>query len=327
MGFLAGFYFFWIINYERLLPSQQQKPIENNNNQNKNNNNNNNNDNKNNDNEDEFNWKTASEKSNERIELPAGLKPSFHFVFNVDCFNYKQNWQSFLLINSFLQFYDEYSGATMTELVSCPNISYRSPWEGKLPPHVKTLTVLDFQSKSPELWNGQGMPYWPYNKPIALQAWLDSKSAPPDTDMAVVIDPDFIMLRPLSREFTKITEKQVVANYYAISGWQNYRIIANICSHTPHCKKLSEQEKMSHSVGVPNILHISTLRQIVPGWLEYTIKLHTGADTGSSWSDEQYGYIFSVVMKNFQHLTRTDLMVTHGNVSESRVCEGDEKNG
>lgn len=88
----------------------------------------------------------------------------FHFVFNSDCSTLKQNWLSFNLFTSFLTFYDVDSGSTMTELVSCKDPDYVSPFAGKFPPHMNVITVKHFQTAHPEIND----PYLPYNKPVAL---------------------------------------------------------------------------------------------------------------------------------------------------------------
>jgi hypothetical protein len=229
----------------------------------------------------------------------------------VDCYNYKQNWQSFLLISSYLLYYDQYSGSTLTELVSCSNASYRPPWFGKLPPHVHSITVEDFQSR-PELRpHGKESPYWPYNKPLALQQWIASGRCPDaDGDYIVVIDPDFMFLRPLSAEFMNITENQIISAFYAIGGWWKYRVIGAICAQSPVCSSLSAERREAHLVGVPNVMHASTLRRIAKGWLDYTLMIHSNASI-ESWSDEQYAYIFAVVMQGIEHIRRSDLMVSH----------------
>ena len=249
----------------------------------------------------------VSQKISEKNQTQITRKPGYHFVFNIDCYNYKQNWQSFMLFYTFLLYYDEFSGSTLTELVSCKNLSYVSPWKEKLPSHVFTQTVADFQILRPDIVKES--PYWPYNKPLALKQWLDSGKAPDENAFVVVIDPDFMFLRPLSREFQNITVDQIVANHYDLGDWSVYPYISEVCNRTKNCTELPKDKKQQHSVGVPNIMHMSTLQRIVDNWFNYTVMIKATGKGG--WSDEQFAYIFSVVMANVEHIKRTDLMVSH----------------
>lgn len=52
------------------------------------------------------------------------------------------------------------------------------------------------------------------------------------------------------------------------------------------CSKFTEKQTLEYATGVPNILHLRTLKKLVPAWLAAT-KQFNGVK--NDWQDEQVG--------------------------------------
>jgi hypothetical protein len=142
-------------------------------------------------------------------------RPRFHFVFNDDC-HWKQQWPSFLLIWSFLSFYNIDSGSTLTQVTSCADAQFKPSWHGHMPSHVKSFVAKPYNELYPKI-----EAYSPFNKPLSLEQWLKSAQAPADDDVVVVIDPDFLFLRPLDITFANVSESTIYASWYALGDWHD----------------------------------------------------------------------------------------------------------
>lgn len=168
---------------------------------------------------------------------------------------------------------------------------------GKLPPHVNFMIT--------PLHRGS---YIPLNKPTAMLSWTQSPYFPKDSEMIVVIDPDFIFLHPLAKDFFDLTENESVSNFYSIQNWAWY--LNNTCP-TCYQNALPLPDTDSFSIGVPYIMHASLLKRLAPRWLNFTKGIRERSSVG--WSDEQYAFVLAAVVEKVEMTSRTDLMVSTGN--------------
>jgi hypothetical protein len=232
----------------------------------------------------------------------------FHFVFNIDCNSHRNtfHYMSFTLFYSFISMYGEDSGNTMTELISCKDLTFKPVWESKLPSHCHTIVVPDFHFFKPNMEPRHE--YLPYNKPSALIQLLDGPWKDKDDDsVIVIIDPDFIFLRPLSPLFLYVADDEVINGFYLISNWADYyKEFKNI--QCANCEKYNNEEKVGFQAGVPNIMRLSTLRKIAQPWWDWTYIFRDSSD--NNWQDEQLGYIYALVDQDVKSSTREDLFVS-----------------
>lgn len=250
---------------------------------------------------------------------PSGAKKGYHFVFNSDC-SRPTGWHyvSFIAFYSFLTMYpDPDAGHTLTELYSCSKKEYlQPPWHtpGVLPPHCKLALVKPFNDLNSSMAQHG---YLPYNKPLGLAQLLAGDwAALPDTDIVVVIDPDFYFLKPLSPLFLHIKPDVMINGYYAVGSWpfrgdKNGPLRNTLRKLCPRCETLPQAEYESYAIGVPNIMHLSALRKIVPVWTEFTYAFFVA---GKGWQEEQYAYIAAAAHLNFHSVARDDLFQSEGEI-------------
>lgn len=261
------------------------------------------------------------------MELNIKKKKGYHFVFNLDCHTHRAtryNYLSFMLFHSFIMMYDEDSGSTMTELISCPNISYKPPWHGKLPKHCHTATVLDYESLDADL---KGKSYTPYNKPYGIDQLIKGEWANRDeNDVIAIIDPDFLVVKPLPRFWLDTLEKnEIIGGYYQVGSWnKNSKIGGNeVC---PHCASLSPTEMETYQTGVPNIMRFGLLKKMVPIWTKATKIIRTAH---GDWQDEQLAYIYTIAAMKTKSTLRRDLFISQAQGETSargfyfmHLCQG-----
>lgn len=127
-----------------------------------------------------------------------------HFVFSTSCDPY-QDWQSEALAQSFARVGQS---GSLTRIVSgCSDEEVKAILRRtqKSAPHLRIHVTRDFSSLpvfkevSDEVEKASTPDdYRPYNKPFGLRDWLESANPPVHEELVVVIDPDFMFIRPFA---------------------------------------------------------------------------------------------------------------------------------
>jgi hypothetical protein len=64
---------------------------------------------------------------------------------------------------------------------------------------------------------------------------------------------------------------------------------------------MKQVEWETYNIGVPNIMQLSTLRKIVPTWIDFTYALWVA---NKGWQEEQYAYIVAAAQLGFHSEAR-----------------------
>ncbi|ETI52156.1 hypothetical protein L917_04366 [Phytophthora nicotianae] len=127
-----------------------------------------------------------------------------HFVFTTSCEPY-QDWQSEALAQSFVRVGQR---GALTRIVSgCSDDAVKELLRRtqKSAPHLRIHVTRDFRSlpsfkEVSDSVEKASTPddYAPYNKPFGLRDWLESANPPVREELIVVLDPDFLFIRPFA---------------------------------------------------------------------------------------------------------------------------------
>ncbi|KAG7400423.1 hypothetical protein PHYBOEH_005798 [Phytophthora boehmeriae] len=127
-----------------------------------------------------------------------------HFVFSTSCEPH-QNWQSEALAQSFARVGQS---GSLTRIVSgCSDEDVKSLLRRtqKSAPHLRIHVTRDFRllpvfkEVSSDVEKASTPDdYAPYNKPFGLRDWLDTANPPVREELVVVLDPDFLFIRPFA---------------------------------------------------------------------------------------------------------------------------------
>ncbi|RLN68300.1 hypothetical protein BBP00_00001085 [Phytophthora kernoviae] len=152
-----------------------------------------------------FKKKKSASTANES-DLKPGQEGSdeVHFVFSTSCEPH-QNWQSEALAQSFARVGQS---GSLTRIVSgCSDEDVKSLLRRtqKSAPHLRIHVTRDFRSlpvfkEVSSIVEKASMPddYAPYNKPFGLRDWLESANPPVREELIVVLEPDFLFIRPFA---------------------------------------------------------------------------------------------------------------------------------
>jgi hypothetical protein len=194
-----------------------------------------------------------------------------HTVFSSEKKPY-QNWQAQLLYYSYLR---ARQPGPLTRLVSggddgvpeAPNIFYAPAWN----PHPVT-----------------GDDYAPYNKPASLATWL--RQAPPEEEVILLVDPDFVFLAPLAR---------YVERGHPVGQPKSYLVDSDGLITRRHCRRPDRVQP----VGVPLLIHRDDLAALAPDWLVRTeaIRGDTQAREQAGWVAEMWAYSFVAAELGLDH--------------------------
>uniref|UniRef100_H3GZ29 Hydroxyproline O-arabinosyltransferase-like domain-containing protein n=1 Tax=Phytophthora ramorum TaxID=164328 RepID=H3GZ29_PHYRM len=127
-----------------------------------------------------------------------------HFVFTTSCEPH-QDWQSEALAQSFARVGQR--GALTRVVSGCSDDAVKELMRRtqKSSPHLRIHVTRDFRSLptfkevSDEVEKASTPDdYAPYNKPFGLRDWLESANPPVREELVVVLDPDFLFIRPFA---------------------------------------------------------------------------------------------------------------------------------
>ncbi|KAJ8603855.1 hypothetical protein CTAYLR_000312 [Chrysophaeum taylorii] len=171
------------------------------------------------------------------------------------------------------------------------------------------------------------------NKPFAIRHWLRHLGEPPDDDvLAVLVDPDFVFLRPLDlwaltgqqrgdrwddATTVRATRGKPAAHYYGLgAAWLRFHL-DRICGTGSPCLRVTHRDVSRHyNAGPPYVLHWHDLRALAEVWVDFTPKF---------WDDyplidgpnrdptrhyaEMYAYVAAAAHLGLPHRLLKDLMV------------------
>jgi len=232
---------------------------------------------------------------------------TYHMVFSTDCSPF-QRWQSYLLFYHAMKVKQPgkvtriASGCTEEESIE------ESKWHDDF---IRSQMSKDFglhltphfSAVKDEIGNDTGKDYKFFNKPFGLRHWMenskdtgfnDSSSSGSVIDdlIIILIDPDMVLTRPITRDFSNDEEtitlgifadgkKQNVesgspfAQPYGFGrAWQHLDI-NKIAGKTSPANKVSKQDSNQHyPVGPPYLATARDMYQIAVNWSDFVPKVH-----------------------------------------------------
>lgn len=226
---------------------------------------------------------------------------SLHFVFSTSCSGY-QHWQTELLYWSFKAVRQR---GSLTRIVADCSDSEKERLLRRYATVAPDLQVCFAPAST--------MPGYKYfNKPFGLRHWLERFAGAPTADDAVVvlIDPDFIFLRPLEREDLGAAPGRPVGQAYGLgSRWLGFNR-THVCRHLDaDCGTLTDPSVAvdSYAVGPPYVALRRDMLAIAGAWVQTAPRVH---EEFPEMLAEMYGYCVAAASLNLRHERRTGLMVS-----------------
>ncbi|EGZ20137.1 hypothetical protein PHYSODRAFT_364315, partial [Phytophthora sojae] len=252
-----------------------------------------------------------------------------HFVFTTSCEPY-QDWQSEALAQSFARVGQR---GALTRIVSgCSDDAVKELLRRtqKSSPHLRIHVTRDFRSLpifkevSDDVEKASTPDdYAPYNKPFGLRDWLESANPPVREELVVVLDPDFLFIRPFavntggrvtsakggSRDKTEVTD--TVATGVAVAQrWSEYLGTAafeNSSSICPECAKVSKADATEYfAVGPPYAITRKDLAELMDDYCNMTV-LKRDQMNREHWMSEMLGYSLAAAKHGVKHTTFDNL--------------------
>jgi len=224
----------------------------------------------------------------------------YHLVFSTDCSAY-QHWQSYLLFYS--AFRIQQTGYVTRIVSGCDDeeAERETVWHNK---HIKSIFSDRFRIHmtphfSSVSKNGQKVGDYEYfNKPFGLRHWMehddliDINRQEQDT-FVILIDPDMILMRPITYDFSddtetivgkrasvdrkfKVSKGQPFAQTYGFGAhWMEKLDLEKIAGPDTPMKSLTKSvASVKYPVGPPYLALVRDMYDIAVKWTEFAPKVH-----------------------------------------------------
>ncbi len=201
--------------------------------------------------------------------------PSIHAVFSTDGSRY-QSWQAELLAYSHRR-------------VGQPGPLTRL-WSAWAAPTTFLGSTVQTEPYSPHPVTGDD--YDPYNKPAALQAWLQETC--PLGDTVLLLDPDCVFVAPVT--LTAEPGRPVAQPVGYMNPTDNAELVRR------HCRRPA----LVQALGIPTLIHRDDLAVLAPLWLAKTEAIRNDeiARELAGWTAEMWGYACAAAELGLQHQLR-----------------------
>lgn len=159
--------------------------------------------------------------------------PTYHIIFSTDCSDY-QHWQSYLLFYSAYKIKQKGYVTRIASGCSDAEQNEEQAWHDKhIQNSLNSKFKIHFTPKFSTVLNGDettGKDYKFFNKPFGLRHWMEngegmgllpgSTKLKNEDDIVMLLDPDMILLRPLSHDFTHTDELTIKKTIHPIDDAQ-----------------------------------------------------------------------------------------------------------
>jgi hypothetical protein len=137
-----------------------------------------------------------------------------------------------------------------------------------------------------------GDDYSPYNKPAALNAWLQEE--PPSEDVVLILDPDCVFLEPLAYLVSR--------GHPVVQPWN----LLHPSQHRWFVKKHCSNPELVGDVGVPILIHRDDLVALAPLWLEKAEQIRSDPESRqyAGWIAEMWAYTTAAAELGLRHTKR-----------------------
>ena len=242
----------------------------------------------------------------------------YHVVFSTDCSDY-HNWQSYVLF-----YHAQKIGqpGTITRIASGCSADQTLTMRDFHYHHVEPISPrfkTHFTPSYSEI-DGDHFPY--FNKPFGVRHWMEHVLGFPHADdkdaIVILIDPDMILLKPITRFFdnstdrwrhdglTKVTHGHPVAQQYLLSPmWLQWNLTKLLGSET-HAAQLTREDALrSFQLGPPYIATARDMWRMAKRWTELCVEVKK---IYPNMLAEMYAYILAAADLNVQHAVSHSLM-------------------
>eukprot|EP01083_Nonionella_stella_P081390 224163_1 len=262
--------------------------------------------------------------------LIEGTYDDIHMVVTTGCSGY-QNWQFETLVYSWSTV--KQPGRFTRIIAGCKTDEERIKANTTAIPNDDHRILFYFvDDYSPDLQSG-GRPFWYFNKPYGFNEWLFDDTNMIYESVIVLIDPDFLILKPflfhIPSEAHKVAQelaqtsperkngKRRVRDLWVRKGHpvsQKYGIGAKwvrgnwtgFCDDTERygdtdCQSKDERYVWEYySIGPPYMMHIDDWKLISPKWIEFSPNALKW-DPPPSILAEMYSFVIACAMYNLKH--------------------------
>eukprot|EP00981_Chlorochromonas_danica_P001918 scaffold398_cov177-Ochromonas_danica.AAC.17 len=286
---------------------------------------------------------TDHENPHLRIKASSQASPShpslpwqddlIHIVFSTDC-SYFQDWQSLLVFHTAQLVHQP---GHITRIASgCPGDKQAElkALYAKLYPHAHVHFTPDFKMD-----NQTKKKYDFYNKPYGLLHWLQhaEPSIPSDT-IVVLIDPDMILLRPISLQIahyptllvldhynnrhldvpSHVKHGQPAAQIYGLGApWATNSKHFNrteVCGEDSPCLQVSREDGEDfYSVGPPYLVEKDDLLRLTESWTSFVPKVYARYPALLA---EMYAYSMAAAHEELPHFIMRHYMISNTDMNE-----------
>ena len=246
----------------------------------------------------------ARKDDGEELQQDSNYSPDYHLIFSTDCSAF-QHWQSYMMFHSALKVNQP---GTITRIASgCSDEEAKTATEWHkdhvtdvMGERFKLHLTPHFSGVKDKDGNTIG-DYKFFNKPFGLLHWLEnaigfeegsSEKMQHPNDVVILIDPDMILLRPITGDFSnprdvvisKVHTRQ--RKYYVKPGapfaqkyglgtqWRTFDL-DEIAGPDSPAKNVDEKDAAAfYPVGPPYIATVKDMYQIARKWTEFVPRVH-----------------------------------------------------
>ncbi len=134
--------------------------------------------------------------------------------------------------------------------------------------------------------------YPPYNKPMALLAWLQES---PSADEAVLLlDPDCIFVAACDLQVTRGSPISQPISY--MDPWSKAELV----------QRHGCAPALAQGIGIPTLIHRDDLAALTPWWVEITEEIRSDPVSSqlAGWTAEMWGYTLAAARLGLRHQLR-----------------------
>jgi len=253
--------------------------------------------------------------------------PQHHVVFSTSCVP-QQHWESMVF---FYHAYKVQQPGTVTRITSGCNDKEEKEQQEFFNQYIQPMRPQDFfihfTPDFSRVQKSDGAPYKYMNKPYGLRHWMEgylnmtNKAA--ENDIIILMDPDMILLRPLTFDFSDVDnhlwvetdpKTRVVRHGFPMSQQDGYlsndwmRLnITHVTRNSSSVKPNGPDGPKHYNTGPPYLATARDMYSIAVKWTEFAPRV---VEIHPHLFSEMYGFIFATVQLNLPFTMLKDIVVS-----------------
>lgn len=287
---------------------------------------------------------TQSQTAHDEKKKKDPSRPYYHIIFSTSCSD-KMHWESYVL---FYHAFAVKQPGNVTRLLSGCSDEQAKQQQVFFQQHIKTLSPYfhlhltpDFSQIDHHKEDNKKERYKYINKPLSLRHWLENvlgyddhsnSNEQFDNDIIFLIDPDMILVQPLTHDFSdskydaviwveaqeelQAPGSKIVRHGHPFaqqdgslaSDWLELNLTAiTLDPNTPAHAIVKDDGPIHWNSGPPYILTARDAYQVAQLWTEYTPRVHKQYPFTFA---EMFGYIVATAHLQLSHTMIKSLVVT-----------------